>query len=52
LVENGYNILTGSNVLKLKDAFEVLISKTSDFKMNLYGNGQAAQIAVSEISKI
>jgi len=52
LVENGYNILVGSNVLKLKDAFEVFSSKISDFKMDLYGKGQAAQIAVNEISKI
>jgi len=52
LVENGYNILTGSDVLKLKDAFEVLISKTSDFKMNLYGNGQAAEQTVLEIVKL
>ena len=52
LVENGYNILVGSNVLKLKDAFEVFSSKVSDFKINLYGKGQAAQIAVNEISKI
>jgi len=51
-VENGYNILVGSNVLKLKDAFEVFSSKVSDFKINLYGKGQAAQIAVNEISKI
>jgi len=52
LVENGYNILVGSNVLKLKDAFEVFSSKVSDFKINLYGKGQAAQKAVNEISKI
>jgi len=52
LVENGYNVLVGSDVLKLKNAFEVLSSKISEFKMNLYGNGQAAQIAVNEISKI
>ena len=52
LVENGYNILVGSDIMKLKDAFEVFSSKISDFKMDLYGKGQAAQIAVNEISKI
>ncbi|MDP4238494.1 MAG: UDP-N-acetylglucosamine 2-epimerase (non-hydrolyzing), partial [Bacteroidota bacterium] len=52
LVENGYNILVGSDVLKLKDAFEILSSRKFDFRMNLYGKGQAAAIAVSEIIKI
>jgi UDP-GlcNAc3NAcA epimerase len=52
LVENGYNILVGSDILKLKEAFEVLSSKISDFKMNLYGKGLAAKIAATEIIKI
>jgi len=52
LVENGYNILVGSNVLKLKDAFEVFSSKVSDFKINLYGKGQAAEQTVLEIVKL
>jgi len=52
LVENGYNILVGSDIVKLKNAFDLFSSKSSDFKMDLYGKGQAAQIAVNEISKI
>jgi len=52
LVENGYNILVGSDIMKLKNAFDLFSSKISDFKMDLYGKGQAAQIAVNEISKI
>jgi len=52
LVENGYNILVGSDTLKLKDAFEVFSSKISDFKLNLYGEGQAAEQTVLELVKL
>jgi len=49
LVENGYNILVGSDSEKLKNAFETLIQKKSDFSLDLYGNGCAAEKAVAEI---
>ena len=49
LVENGYNILVGSDSEKLKNAFETLIQRKSDFSLDLYGNGCAAEKAVAEI---
>jgi UDP-GlcNAc3NAcA epimerase len=49
LVENGFNILTGSNPEKLKTAFQTLSAKQSDFGINLYGNGHAAEIAAKYI---
>jgi len=49
LVENGFNILVGSDSKKLKDAFEFFKTKKSDFSINLYGNGKAAEIAALEI---
>jgi UDP-GlcNAc3NAcA epimerase len=50
LVENGYNILVGSNIEKLLHAFSVLQNKKSDFSINLYGNGHAAERAAKEIA--
>jgi len=49
LVDNGFNILVGSDSEKLKSAYEVLSSKQSDFSMDLYGKGSASAQAVSEI---
>jgi UDP-GlcNAc3NAcA epimerase len=51
LVENGFNILTGSNPEKLNTAFQILSQKQSDFGINLYGKGYAAEIAAFEIQK-
>ena len=51
LVENGFNILVGSNPEKLKKAFEIMSCKTSDFSLDLYGKGQAAERAAKEILK-
>lgn len=52
LVENGFNILTGSDTQKLKEAYEFFKTKTSDFSIDLYGNGKAAEKAVEEIRKL
>ena len=49
LVENDFNILTGSSFEKIKNAFEILMDKKSDFSVNLYGNGDAAKIAAKYI---
>lgn len=52
LVDNGYNILVGSNTEKLRDAFNILSKKSSDFSLDLYGNGKAAEKAALEIVKL
>lgn len=52
LVENGFNILVGSDGSKLKLAFKELIIKKSDFTLDLYGKGQAAERAANEILKL
>lgn len=49
LVDNSYNVLTGSDSRKISEAFNWSVNKKSDFSLNLYGNGQAAKIAASEI---
>lgn len=50
LVENGFNILVGSDVEKLLQAFATFQNKKSDFSINLYGNGHAAEKAAKEIA--
>ena len=52
LVENGFNILVGSDTEKLKQAFEFFKTKKSDFSVDLYGKGQAAERAAKEIKKL
>lgn len=52
LVENGFNILTGSDIQKIQKAYEFFKTKTSDFSIDLYGNGKAAELAVKEIKKL
>ncbi|OIP84171.1 MAG: UDP-N-acetylglucosamine 2-epimerase [Porphyromonadaceae bacterium CG2_30_38_12] len=49
LVENGFNILAGSNPETLKTAFEFFKTKKSDFSIDLYGEGKAAEKAALEI---
>jgi len=52
LVENGFNILVGSNREKLLEAYSRLINRKSDFSINLYGNGDAAAIAALYIRNL
>ena len=49
LVENGFNILVGSDSVKLATAYEFFKTKKSDFSVDLYGKGQAAEFAAREI---
>jgi len=50
LIENGYNLLVDSDSLKLKTAYEFFKTKQSDFSIDLYGRGKAAEKAAREIS--
>ena len=52
LVDNGFNILVGSNPLKLRNAFEFFKTKESDFSLDLYGRGFAAERAAKELIKL
>lgn len=49
LVDHGFNKLVGSNPALLKVAFDFFRTKKSDFSMNLYGKGKAAEIAAQII---
>ena len=49
LVDNGFNMLVGTDSNELLQAYNVLSQKETDFHVNLYGNGTAAEMAVKEI---
>ena len=52
LVENGFNTLAGTvpeDILRAYDNFSV---QQANFKLNLYGNGRAAEIAAQEINNL
>ncbi len=51
LVENGFNTLVGSDSQQLLTAFDFLSSKASDFSIDLYGNGKAAESAAKMIAE-
>lgn len=52
LVTHGFNQLVGSDTEKLKDSFQFFMAKKSDFSMDLYGRGKAAEIAANVIKKM
>lgn len=43
LVENGFNIIAGSNPEKIKNAIDFFNSKELNYNVDLYGNGTAAK---------
>jgi len=49
LVENGFNILAGSDKNKIHDAFTQLLNKEISFDIDLYGNGKACERIVKEL---
>ena len=52
LVDYGYNQLVGSDVALMLTAYKQLSNKQSDFSVDLYGKGEAAEVAVRKIIKI
>lgn len=49
LVEHGFNRIVGTNIDLLLEAFQYFSSKKSDFTVDLYGSGRAAERAVGEV---
>ncbi|MEI6139095.1 MAG: UDP-N-acetylglucosamine 2-epimerase (non-hydrolyzing) [Mariniphaga sp.] len=52
LVGNGYNLLAGNDPSKILSAYQELLLKTSDFSVNLYGNGYAAEIIAEYLANL
>jgi UDP-GlcNAc3NAcA epimerase len=51
LVDHGLNIVTGSSSRAIVTAYHEMKTKQSDFSIELYGNGNAAQTIVNSILK-
>lgn len=51
LVDNGYNLVCGSETETIIKNFDSIFSFEHDFGINLYGDGKAAKIIVQEILK-
>jgi len=49
LVEGGYNVIVGTSSDKIYKAYQEMIGKSSDFSVDLYGNGQAARSIVDTL---
>lgn len=52
LVEHGFNRIVGTNTDLLLDAFRYFNDKQSDFGVDLYGKGKAAERAAGEIGSM
>ncbi len=52
LIENGVNVLVGADKKKIIDGVANMLVVTSDFSVDLYGNGLACENIVSEIMNL
>ncbi len=51
LVENGYNLLAGSNSQRIYKCYKKIKDKSFNFRKHLYGRGNASKIIVKELYK-
>ncbi len=49
LLDYGFNVLAGTNEMKIYECYKAMIGKKSDFDVDLYGNGKASKIIVKEL---
>lgn len=49
LIHGGYNVLTGASKEKILEMFDVMVNKTSDFSLDLYGGGSASERIAEEM---
>lgn len=50
LVENGFNVLAGSDTTKIVESFQLLSKKDGEgFEKRLYGEGTAGEMVMSEL---
>jgi len=51
LVENGFNIIVGSEEQKIVSGYRKMINTQKDYELNLYGNGEASKKIITELLK-
>ena len=49
LVDNGFNRLAGADEVSIYNCLTEMIKKSSDFGLNLYGNGAASENIIHEL---
>ena len=52
LVENGFNVIAGSDENTIYDSYKTMIIKKNNFDIDLYGNGNASQIILDTLSEL
>ena len=52
LVEHGYNVLAGNDRSKILDNYQTMLTKTSDFSQNLYGNGHSSETIAELLAEL
>ena len=52
LIEHGYNVLAGSEKSLIKENIKKMLVRSSDFSLNLYGEGQASNIIAETLLKL
>lgn len=52
LVENGFNVIAGSDENTIYDSYKEMIIKQNNFDIDLYGNGNASQIILTTLSEL
>ena len=50
LLDGGFNTLAGSDSDRIYQGYETMLNKKSDFALNLYGDGHASEVIVTELS--
>ncbi|PCJ77636.1 MAG: UDP-N-acetylglucosamine 2-epimerase (non-hydrolyzing) [Flavobacteriales bacterium] len=48
-VECGFNIIAGSDEERIYKGYQKMLTKQSDFNVNLYGNGDASEVIVHQL---
>ena len=51
LVENGFNVIAGSNSNKIYTAYKIMIKKNPNYNIDLYGRGKASNKIIQELLK-
>jgi UDP-N-acetylglucosamine 2-epimerase len=51
-VEHGYNVLAGNDRSKILDNYQTMLTKTSDFSQNLYGNGHSSETIAELLAEL
>jgi UDP-GlcNAc3NAcA epimerase len=52
LVDNGFNIIAGTDTNKIVSCYHAMKAKQNDFSKNLYGTGKSAEEIIAELAKV